>query len=230
MSSSARCGRYASISRIDWRDIGIMRCRLPFPVTTRYSSSAYMREISRLISSDTRSPHPYMVSIIARLRCPSASVRSIASRIESISSVDSTSGRWRPIFGVSNSSDGLASMMLSDFRYAKTTLFPILCVPVSAAICLCRGGWPKNPVARICPHPPALYFPMTDGAAACLCLHRRRLLYGPTGRAPASGMHYSSLQCGRIYPVSSYHALLNGHGHLFYYGVLTGLFRLEFCL
>ena len=88
--------------------IGTNRSLLPLPVILIKPSSKYKSEIFNDINSETRSPQPYSVSSMARLRSPSFEVKSIAAMRESISSTDSISGSFLPVLGVSTSSKGLS--------------------------------------------------------------------------------------------------------------------------
>lgn len=104
--------------------MGTMRSLLPLPDTVRKPSSRNTRRRSRVQSSLTRSPEPYSVSMMARLRKPNGSSESQAATMASISSIVSTSGKWRPIAGASNKAIGSSGRTLSIVRKRKNDFSP----------------------------------------------------------------------------------------------------------
>lgn len=91
---------------------GTSRSLEPLPLISITALRKSMCEICSAHNSETRSPQPYMVSTIARLRRP-VGVSSIAAIKASISSNESTEGRREPTDGLSSNSVGSVSMMPS---------------------------------------------------------------------------------------------------------------------
>ena len=83
------CVRTCSLYRLMYfcvkGPMGTKRCLSPLPVTLIKPSSKNKSEILSAVSSLTRSPQLYKVSIIARLRSPCGLLKSIAATMRSIS-------------------------------------------------------------------------------------------------------------------------------------------------